>query len=154
MSTKKAMRSLALLGYPSPGREMPWALEALRDIERLTKEHADQDRAFAAAYNQQEHKAAVVFTTRATNGACTLPFAINVASVTRTGAGLYAVLFSRETQDAAYLIQWSVEYGAAAGVFVSVSSKATTGFTLSFFDAAGVAADPAADTHLTIMGNG
>jgi hypothetical protein len=154
MTTKKAMRSLALLGYAAPGRETPWVLEALRELERLSKEWSDNDRDFAAAYNLQENKAAAVFTRRLTNGVCTLPFAINVASVTRTGAGLYVAVFDMAMSDAAYLIQAMPEYGAAGGVHVAISSKTTAGFTMTFHDIAGTAADPAANVHLTIMGNG
>lgn len=154
MTTKKAMRSLALLGYAPPGRENPWILEALREIERLTKEWTDNDRDFAAAYNLQENKAAALFTGRGTNGVCTLPFAINVTSVTRTGTGVYAAVFTTATMDDDYLIQAMPEYGAAGGVHVAISSKTTAGFTMTFHDIAGAAADPAADVHLTIMGNG
>lgn len=154
MTTKKAMRSLALVGYAAPGREAPWILEALRELERLSKEWSDNDRDFAAAYNLQENKAAAVFTRRLTNGVCTLPFAINVASVTRTGTGIYAAVFAMPLIDAAYLIQAMPEYGTGGGVHVGISSKTAAGFTMTFRDIAGTAADPAADVHLTIMGNG
>lgn len=154
MTTKKAMRSLALLGYPAPGREPLWAVEGLRELERITKEWADNDRDFASAYNLQEHKVAAVFTRRASNGACTLPFNVGLASVTRTGAGVYAVVFRVEHQDSNYLVQAMPEYGAGGGVHVAISSKAVTGFTMTFHDIAGSAADPAADVHLTVIGNG
>lgn len=153
MTHKRSMRSLALLGYAAPGRETPWILEALREIERLTKEWSDNDRDFTELYENQEHRGVVLFTQRGTNGACTLRYSVNFTSVTRTGAGIYAAVFTTAMQDDDYLIQAMPEYGAGGGVHVGISSKTTAGFTMTFRDIAGVAADPAADVHLTVIGN-
>ena len=154
MATKKPVQAVILSGAPMKGGEMQWVINRLGDLAQATVDAAQHDTDFSAAYNLQEHKAAVIFTQRATNGVCTLPFGINVASVTRTGAGVYALLFTTALQDANYLIQPFVEYAATKGVNISISSKATTGFTMTFTNLSDVAADPAADVHLTIIGNG
>jgi len=154
MATKRPFQPVLIPGAPLKGVELIWLINAVQNLSQGTVDTANHDEDFARAYNLQEHKAAVVFTQRGTNGACTLPFGINVASVTRTGAGVYAVAFTTAVQDAAYLIQWSVEYAAGKGVNIAISSKATTGFTMTFTNLSDVAADPAADVHLTIIGNG
>jgi hypothetical protein len=154
MGTKNPMGPVALFGLPVKANEVTWLTNAVKDIEKASIDWSLHDRDFAQAYNLQEHKGAVVFTQRGTNGACTLPFAINVTSVTRTGAGVYAVAFTSELQDANYLLQWNAEYAPTKGVNVAISSKATTGFTMTFTNLSDVAADPAADVHVTVIGNG
>ena len=50
--------------------------------------------------------------------------------------------------------QAMLTHAAGKGVNVAISAKATTGFTMTFTNLSDVAADPAANVHLTIIGNG
>lgn len=150
--TKLPQRSVPLAGYPLPNDETPWILDALRELERATYEWSNNDVAFAASYNAQSVKAAALFSRRITPGPATLGYAINVSAVNRVTAGTYSLMFETPLSSANYLIQWSVEWASGAGIHVQIVAKTVNGFILMFKTDAGVAADPGADVHVTVMG--
>lgn len=150
--TKLPQRSVPLAGYPLPNAETPWMMDALRELERATFEWATNDRDFATAYNAQSVKAAALFSRRLTPGAATLGYAINVTAVNRVTAGTYSLSFATPLSSANYQIQWSVEWVSGAGIHVQIVAKTVNGFIMMFKTDAGVAGDPGADVHVTVMG--
>lgn len=76
-------------------------------------------------------RASVACDGRSTNGACTLDFAKNIASVTRTTAGTYAVAFTTAAPSTSYRVVITL---GGSSTFVSAvvehGTKATSGFTI------------------------
>lgn len=62
-------------------------------------------------------RACCTFNGRATNGAATITYNHNVASVTRTGAGLYTVTYTTALPSVNYLV-YSGQTGTTAGSFI------------------------------------
>ena len=77
--------------------------------------------------------------------------AFNIASVTRTGTGRYAVVFTRAMERADYSICISLEEGSTKGGYPI--SKTTAGFTLAVATLGGtVAVDLAALASIAVFG--
>ncbi len=69
------------------------------DAELVNKKYTDDQNVSSSG----AAKAWVNFTGRSTNGACTLNDSFNVTSVTRTGTGLYTIVWATDFSDTHYV---------------------------------------------------